>query len=282
MQQEVVGEHPLTEALRGIVMLGYENRSRPCDIGRERRTQVRLAKMFVLAASAAVAAMAFVGAPSALASTTTLCLYHTENTAELEHLEGLGKINMANRLAFEEGGGLTCPSGLRYHEGEPMHFVNEGVGKLLNSLATVLCLTTLVNAQVLGEATLVAERLPVDAELTFGGCGTNTSHTNCTVAEEFGPIEGSVLRTGLDEGTLLANAGLATRLRVICNEVGIFKIKIDCMYDPSNIELTAGGLNVMANKTPLNPVEGSFFCPEESTIDGTLKTLEVTPVHFLE
>src|SRR5262245_9587985 len=160
--------------------------------------------MFGLTALAAVAAMAFIGATSASAEkNTALCKTHTS---------------------------LLCPAGDVWKAGELIHLLNEGVGKLLSSLITVLCLLVLVSAESLG-LTEAPTPLPVHGTISFSGCGSTSAHDNCTATVEEQPLS-HLLKTGLDAGTLLALNG---RTRLICEDLTIFKIDIDCKYDTTGI-----------------------------------------------
>ena len=146
---------------------------------------MRLIKMFGLAALAAVAAMAFVGATSASALPTQICKVHT---------------------------GLLCPAG----EARTLTHLTllEGTVGKLNAGITVLCLNVLVHATPLGLGspqnvhTLASE---------YTGCGTGSAHDNCTVTVEEQPL-GDLLKTGLDQGILLLSSG---RTRLKCNNLGI-------------------------------------------------------------
>jgi len=211
---------------------------------------MRLIKMFGLAALAAVAAMAFIGASSASAKfNTALCKTHTS---------------------------LTCPAGDVWQGTETIHGVNEGVGTLLSDLVNILCLTALINIKALG---LSKAPTPLSArgEGFFSECGTTSSHNNCIVTVEEQPL-GSLLKTGLAAGTLTGETGL---VRIKCEDIFGF-INMDCKYDATGIEFEGEGLTVTTNETPVGHVEGSGLCPEESFIDGKAIALLQTPVHILQ
>jgi hypothetical protein len=196
---------------------------------------MRLIKMFGLAALAAVAATAFIGAPSASASTNTqLCKVHT---------------------------GLTCPGG----EGtETLHLVNEGLWKFLTTFGTVLCLNVLRSDTLLelGNPQIVHD------ETSYTNCGRNSAHSNCTLTVEEQRLL-TLLKNGLDHGKLTAENGL---LRVQCSGFPSF----NCVYDTTGIEFEVGNNELVAEETPVEVLEGTFFCPESSTLDGVLTTLENT------
>ena len=200
------------------------------------RNQVRLIKMFGLAALAAVAAMAFIGASSASAKTTTqLCKVHTA---------------------------LTCPAG----EGSTsVHLVNEGIGTLLSDLVDVLCLTTLGNAEPLA---LAKPQIAHGSGLVFQNCGTTSTHSNCVITVLEQPLF-NVLKTGLDKGTLIGQNG---QTRVRCDNIFGF-IDINCVYDATGLEFKAENQKIVANETPVSVIEDSGLCPEESFLDGTVVPL---------
>ncbi len=137
--------------------------------------------MFGLAALAAVAAMAFVGATSASAGDTQLC-----------------KVNTS----------LLCPAG---EARTAIHQVlaTGTVGKLL-ALLNVLCLGVLVEATALG---LANPQVVHALSMSFTGCGTGSAHDNCTVTVQELPLS-HLLKTGPDEGVLTALNG---RTRLQCS-----------------------------------------------------------------
>jgi hypothetical protein len=214
---------------------------------------VRLIKMIGLAAIAALASMAFLGASTASAETNTvLCLVN-----ELECPTEPTDQRLQNAL---------------------VHLVqSEGfVGKLLSSLGTILCLEVLATALV-GELATAPEQLAfhTDGEthkITYvnGTCGTNSTHTNCTVTEEKPGGLLSLLKTGPDFGILTVLSG---KTHVVCSEVGVFKVKVDCVYDGTGVKFEVGEQMVSAQEKTVNIVEGSFFCPSESKLDALMTLL---------
>ncbi len=202
--------------------------------------------MFGLAALAAVAAMAFVGATTASAETdTALCTEHNEET------------------------GLLCPKG---SEATLSHLtLLEGtVGKLLSSLVTVLCLGVLI------EATPLALGNPQEVhtlESAYTGCGTGSAHNNCTVTVEEEPL-GSLLKTGLDEGSLSVLSG---RVRLVCSSPSI-----NCVYDTAGSLFSAGAGMLTAEKTPTKELGGKLICPNEGKLDGLLLDLPDDETYILE
>ncbi len=191
-----------------------------------------------LAAIAAVTALAFAGTPSASAETSTqLCKTHT---------------------------GLTCPEG----EGTAsvhMSLAEGTVGKLLSSLVTVLCLGVLVEATPLD---LGNPQEVHTVESKYTGCGTGSAHNNCTVTVEEEPL-GSLLKTGLDEGSLELLSG---RTRLQCSSPSV-----DCKYDAAGTLFTVGAQHLTAEETPTKELGGKLICPNEGQLDGLLQTLHASP-----
>jgi hypothetical protein len=149
---------------------------------------------------------------------------------------------------------------------------NVGAGKLLSSLATILCLEVEAKATPLELGEPPAGQVIHVTELGFAGCGTESAHTNCEVTAEELPLQ-DLVKTGLDEGVLKALSG---EVHVLCKEVGFFKVTVDCHYELAGTEFVAGSGHLTAEGVPIDFVEGSFFCPEGSTIDGLLEAAEAT------
>jgi len=191
--------------------------------------------MFGLAAVAAVAAMAFVGATSASAEgPTQLCNTHT---------------------------GLTCGSAAT-----SVHSVlaTGTVGKLLSSIVDVLCLNVLVESAG-GDVGALGNPQRLDASsMSFTGCGTTSAHSNCTVTVESLP-DNTLLKLGLDEGSLEALNG-STRLQG-CD------LGLNCLYDAEGTLFAVGANHLTAEETPTTELGGKFFCPDEGKLDGLLVTL---------
>jgi hypothetical protein len=198
---------------------------------------MRLIKMFGLAAVAVVAAMAFVGATSASATDTQLCKVHT---------------------------GLTCGEGdaVTSHH---MVLASGSIGKLLGAI-NVLCLSILIEATPLG---LGNPQSIHTTSFTFTGCGSGSTHSNCTVTVPEQPLA-DLLKTGLEEGVLVFTNG---QLRTQCSNMGI-----DCLYDGEGMEFTVGGQHLTAEETPVRELGGKFFCPNEGVVDGLFETLTDTYV----
>ncbi|HEX6753774.1 MAG TPA: hypothetical protein VF093_09350 [Solirubrobacterales bacterium] len=199
---------------------------------------MRLIKTFGLAALAAVAAMAFVGATSASATSTQLCKVHT---------------------------GLTCGAG---NEVTSHHMVlaSGTVGQLLSPTVNVLCLGILIEATPLG---LGNPQSIHTTSFTFAGCGTGSAHNNCTVTTQEQPLA-DLLKTGLEAGVLTFTNG---RLRTQCPSLGM-----DCVYDGEGMEFAVGGQHLTAEEAPTIELGGKFFCPDEGLVDGLFETLTDTYV----
>ncbi len=185
-----------------------------------------------LAALAAVVATALIGANSASALNTQLCTTHTS---------------------------LTCGSAAT-----SVHQVlaTGSVGRLLAAIS-VLCLGFLVEATPLG---LGNPQLVHSLKQEFTGCGTSSTHNNCTVSIPAGqqPLF-HLNKTGLDEGVLLALSG-QTRLQ--CPNIGL-----DCLYDAEGMEFEVSANHLTASETPTTELGGKFFCPDEGLLDALLETL---------
>jgi len=113
---------------------------------------------------------------------------------------------------------LVCPGD---HEVEEFT-AKAGTTVLKTNLATVLCLTSKVTAEVEGE--LLDNPLKVLlSELDFLECGTNSEHNNCTVTVEQLPLL-TVSKTRLNVGTVTVNKELPAEINVKCGKI------INCTY----------------------------------------------------
>ena len=202
---------------------------------------MRLIKMFGLAAVAAVAAMAFIGAGSASATDTELCLNH-------------------------EPPELICD--------ERADFV-EFLGSMLilADPVDILCLHVYGEAEALelGDPQLIHFYL-----FDFLDCGTKSTHSNCEIYVLELPLA-LLLKTGLDQGLLTFDSGL---ILVICDNIDIFGIDIECSYDATGLSLAVGAQHLTADDTAVNEVGSDALCPNDPTLDGLLETLD--PVYVLE
>jgi hypothetical protein len=191
-------------------------------------------KTFGLAALAAVAAMAFVGATSASATfDTTIC---------------------------KKDAGLLCE---KADQVEKIHLVlKTGTVSELLALVNILCLGLLVEATALGLSKLLPIHI-LKVELT--GCGTGSTHSNCTMTTQELPLA-DLLKTGPDQGKLILLSG---RSRLQCPNLGI-----DCVYDNEGVEFDVGANHMTANEASTNELGGKFFCPDEGLLDALLEGLE--------
>jgi hypothetical protein len=155
---------------------------------------------------------------------------------------------------------LDCPQGQAVTEDHQV-LAPGTVWRLLGSI-TILCLSALKLATPL-ELAKPQQVHTLYLELT--GCGTGSSHDNCTIEVEELPLL-HLLKIGLDAGVLTALNGA---LRVQC---GSF---IDCLIDLEGAEFTMGAQHTTADDVPVRALGNPFFCPaEEPLLDFLLKTLE--------
>ena len=195
---------------------------------------MRVIKTFGLVALAALATMAFVGATSASAEfSTQLCTQH---------------------------GSLTCVGSAAPN----VHGVLK-TGRVSSVLASIniLCLGVLLEATPLG---LGNPQEVHSLTQSLSGCGTGSTHNNCTVTTPAGqqPLF-DLLKIGLDEGVLYALRG---QKRLQCPNIGL-----DCLYDLEGMEFTVGGNEIVAENAPMTELGGKFFCPDEGLLDAELETL---------
>jgi len=209
--------------------------------------------MFGLAAVAAVAAMAFVGASSAMAEVaTTLC--------------------------EEESEGLTCPT-----EKQAKSFTMLAKTTTLLASVEVLCLHSSAKGTVEGE-TLTSAGTPLAvqlSELQFKECGrvSSGSHSDCTVTVLKQPLL-KVLKTAANLGTAAVNPEAPAEINVKC---GFF---INCTYSettkPFTVESaghTEGAGLGMFTAEKLEVAKGKgFLCPETATWDALYEPLEGKPL----
>ena len=198
---------------------------------------MRLIKLSDLVAIAAVFAMAFVGATSASAETTTqFCNAHT---------------------------GLTCGAG---SGATSVHLVLAAgtVLKLLSSLVDILCLNELWESSGTDVGALGnPQRLDLTTKVATG-CGTTAAHNNCTLTAESLP-DATLLKLGLDEGSLEFLNG-TMRLQG-CG------LGLNCVYNLEGTLVSVGAQHVTLEVTPTTELGGKFFCPGEGTLDALLVTL---------
>jgi hypothetical protein len=225
---------------------------------------------FALVAIAAVAAMALLGASSAMANfPTTLC--------------------------NEESASLECPPEKQIE----LETFAAGVTTLATSLATILCLHSVAKAEVELEATggaLLTEAgtpLPVLLEpktsenpqggLTFEECGTASggeAHNSCTVTVEQLPLL-QILKTAVDLGTLKFNPALSAKIHLVCGST------INCEFsepkegkaltvESAGHTIGSGNGMLTANELEVQKLAGGLFCPKVSKWTALYEPL--TPV----
>jgi hypothetical protein len=200
---------------------------------REREIEMRLVKMLGLAAVATMAAMAFVGATSASAADTQLCIDHD---------------------------GLACEEGA-----SSVSIVNSGSGVLLGNLYDIACdvITASATPLVLADPQVVHF-----SSLSFASCQAEIENYPC----ESNPFEtelplANLEKIGLDAGVLSLTSG---RVLLECTAlVGWW----ECEYDLSEVQFTVGNQHFTSNETRLTLVEGtSFYCQEELYLDALFVT----------
>jgi hypothetical protein len=206
---------------------------------------MRFIKTLGLAAVAAVAAMAFIGATSASALNTQLCNSH---------------------------GALTCGSAAT---SVSMNNAHDGVGTLLSDLVDVLCLNIETTATALA---LANPQVIHVTSLVFEGCGTKASHENCEVEVKELPLA-NLKKTGLDAGSVELTNG---RAFLLCENVDIFGTDIECEYDGTGLTFSVGAQHLTAFETPVTETGSDFLCPNNPTLDGLLHTTaKSTPATIL-
>jgi hypothetical protein len=203
---------------------------------------MKLTKSFGLGALTALVAMALVGASSASATSTALCAVHEDPCSGENQVETLH-------------GTLTSGT----------------VFRILNSIADVLCLNVLSEVEV---AELGNPLVLTSIGGSYQNCGTNSSHSNCSIIPEGGSPVSNLLKTGLNLGVLTAESGT---VRVECTIFGF--IKIDCVYESPGLENEVEGASgdhgmVTSENDPASLKEGSGVCPGESFTDYLLEPLE--------
>ena len=214
---------------------------------------MRLTEMFGLAALAAVAAMAFLGASSAMAELpTTLCEEGSET--------------------------LTCPEGK-----QAKSFTMLAKTTTLLASLEILCLHSSAKVTVEGETlTPAGTRLAVQlSELQFKECArvSTGGHSDCTVTVLKQPLL-QVLKTKANLGTAKVNPAAPAEINVKC---GSF---INCTYSETTKPLTvesaghtegAGRGMLTASKVEVAKGKG-FLCPASAEWDALYEPLEGKPL----
>lgn len=211
---------------------------RHCSPG-EKENQVRLIKMFSLAAMAAIAAMAYVGVSSASATfDTELC---TEGSAELK-----------------------CPAGKR---AESVHFVSTNFGvtlsaELLTDFGNVKCDVLFSSLSVLA----LGKPQVIHGHFTYPHCERNENL--CEVKQVSADALIEVLKTA-------ANLGTVTGSGEVLVKCGAF---IHCTYNGVKLEghaLGASGANpgeVTLHEQTVQKVGGPL-CPNTAKLDILMRSL---------
>ena len=204
-------------------------------------------KMRGIAALAAAALMAFVGASSA--SATVLCKTPGTGTPT----------------------GTTCPSGWAYAGAQEIHSVNVGNVIMHTTYKTITWTVLTTRYSTSSEGSESEAVTGPEGELILGG-------GNCT---------GNVLKAGTQEiqwisgthnGTVRSSG---TEITTICST--IFG-NVHCTYATNNTDfgtLTGGSpamLTASAN-IPVNASESDGLCSEESTVTVTEKVTTPTPLY---
>lgn len=208
-------------------------------------TPVRFRKTFGLAVLAALAAAAFLGAPSAEAELTALC--------------------KANEY--------PCPTASRASSLN-MELASGAVWSLhtTNPTFTVLCLT----ASLKGTALEIGSPQLIDRTAqSYSGCGTTTAHNNCTVTAFFEKTTYGLLKTGVNSGELESRGG---EFSVKCTVLE--KTKLQCTYKDKGLVFkfegksgTNGHGRVKAAEVKVEKLGGEI-CPEQSVLTTTLEPSE--------
>jgi hypothetical protein len=225
--------------------------------------------MVGLAALTALAAMAIVGASSASAEATALC---HDNAVPC-------KAELTVDVIKDKEGKVTEEILLGPVKELHMTLTAETVGILhgLEPLFNVLCLNALLLGEVLGLAAAGSGGQQIHlSKLDFTNCGTNSTHTNCTIKALKLPVLVDVLKTGVGVGKA---TGLDGETLVNCNIPLIGEI--DCVYKGEGLSFgvkSAGGTDghgmLNAENTSVEKTAGSGFCSKFSTITtGLLEPL---------
>ncbi len=203
--------------------------------------------MFGLAAIAAVAAMAFVGASSATAQTTVLC-------------------DQDINLACAAGHALTGPVHIEALAENP---------QLLTSFGNVHC----EHSIILGSTnnTLASPLAGTVTSLSFTGCLELTFNTSCTATQVSGGTS-LLLKTAANLGTLESHG---SQVNVTCSKIGL-----NCTYGGLPVlhvqgsQLLAGeptDLAIATANTTLTKTGGTF-CPSTSTWEAEYEVLLPDPL----
>jgi hypothetical protein len=212
---------------------------------------MKYVKMLGLAAVAAAALMAFVGASTA--SATVLC---------------------------KTAGGTTCPANQAYPAGTEIHGVNEGNLVLTtgSEFTEITCKTGTVKGTTENEGS-ATETVKGDSaspsDISWGEC--STPNGKCTVTTvNAGTLEVHWIEGG-NNGTVTGNGTVVTS-----NCSSIFGT-IHCIYEAQNEHLgtLTGGAPATADfeSTPINIVSTSGLCPPEAKWDAKYNITSPNPLY---
>jgi hypothetical protein len=206
---------------------------------------MKYVKILGLAAVAAAALMAFVGASSA--SATVLC-----------KTPGTGATT-----------GTTCPEGWAYPANTHIHAVNVGTVKLDTTFKNVECSNSTITGDTNTEGSATETITGPEGTLTFTNC-------NCTV---------TVLKAGFIEihwipdthnGTLTSDESEVT---VTCNT--IFG-SVHCIYETTEDsigDVTGGNPAIFHSTAVIRKKPTNGLCSEESTWTATYEVTEPKPLY---
>jgi len=206
---------------------------------------MKYVKMLGLAAIAAAALMAFVGASSA--SATVLC-----------KTEGTGPPT-----------GTTCPALQAYGAGTEIHAVNTTTVKLDTTFKTVECTGSTIKGSTSNEGGPTETVTGPEGELTFTGC-------NCTVnVLKAGTLEIHWIE-GTHNGTITSNGSEVT---VNCST--IFG-NVHCIYVTENDsigDLTGGNPAIFHSTAVIKRKKTDSICAEQSTWTATYEVTSPKPLY---
>jgi len=191
-------------------------------------------KMFGLAMLAALMAMAFVGAGSAMAESTSLC---SSDPTTVSQQSGCGVSHV--------------------HE----ETLSGAKGKLLSSVLNVEC-----DVLFLGEVTAEGSPLVISGNFTYANC-----NSGCTATEENGPSEIKVLREGTELASVTGKGlvHLVCSGFINCRYTGE-GLKGHGLGPLTSSE-TNGSVNISEQSTAK---ESGTFCPATAKLDITTTPLE--------
>jgi hypothetical protein len=196
--------------------------------------------MFGLAAFAAVAAMALVGATSAMATNTILC--------------------------EEDSAGSGCPP-TALPEATHVHYttLTGAKAELLSSIVNVKCAVL-----YLGNSLGLAAPLVIHGNFTYSSCETEIGSA-CTATELSSSALINVLKTGAETGTVTGKGEVLVECGILIHCV------YDGTGLAGAAQGSLGNGHVTITKQTLNKVSG-FLCPKTATLDiltGSLTSLYI-------